>query len=70
MPRPLRHLDFRITLACGCTIRGRTPPLGRRVRYGCNTGLRHGHSLAWTSWTNTTTGDTGTNTITEETDAR
>ncbi len=55
-----RRRPFRITLACGCTIKTRNSPFGPHVTYHCGSGLRHGYTLSWVTWTDTDTGRAST----------
>jgi hypothetical protein len=42
---------YRITLACGHTIRTRNSPWRLDTRYSCPAGQGCGYRLAWASWT-------------------
>jgi hypothetical protein len=55
-PNTLRFADgsnlaaYRITLACGHTIRTRSSPWHRNARYACTAGAGCGCRVVWVAW--------------------
>jgi len=41
---------IRVTLACGCSIRMRSKPMGPTVKYTCRSGLGHSYNQPWSSY--------------------
>ena len=40
-----------VKLACGCTLKTRNSPMNVKTTYPCRSGMGHGYSVGWVSWT-------------------
>lgn len=51
----------RVVLACGCTLLTRNRPMNPGSNYPCPSGMGHGYSVGWLSYTDTQTGTVSSN---------